>query len=138
MALMSNHFLNTHNQLPSGILTSILYIFGQWKLWRNCVNVKVRLGLCCSPMRLTTPGYRTQISYAIGVSKIDENRCKQTLASLPCFWTYRQSQFTVIMNLPQNTAYAHGSEYIKKYRIALLLCIFETSAPINVLFKLNK
>ena len=23
------------------------------------------------------------------VSKIDENRCKQTLSSLPCFWAYR-------------------------------------------------
>ena len=60
----------------------------------------------------------------IDVSKIDENRCKQTLASLPCFWAYRLSQFTVIMNLPQNTVYARGSEYV---RIASLLCIFETS-----------
>ena len=31
-------------------------------------------------------------------SKIDENRCKQTLASLPWFY------------LPQITAYVHGSE----------------------------
>ena len=68
-------------------------------------------------------------------SKIDENRCKQTLASLPCFGAYRQSQFTVITNLPQNSIilYMHvvvNTSYLpvyKKYRIALLLCIFETS-----------
>ena len=27
----------------------------------------------------------------IGVSKIDDNRCKQTLASLPCFGAFRYS-----------------------------------------------
>ena len=48
----------------------------------------------------------------IDVSKIDENHCKQTLAGLPCFWVYRYSQFTVIMHLTQNTAYACGSEYL--------------------------
>ena len=48
----------------------------------------------------------------IDVSKIDENCYKQTLASLPCFGAYRKSQFTVIMSLPQNTAYAHCSKYI--------------------------
>ena len=48
----------------------------------------------------------------IDVSKIDVNRCKQTQLGLPCFWAYRYSQFTVIMNQPQNTACARGSEYV--------------------------
>ena len=52
------------------------------------------------------------VVYHTDVSKIDENRCKQTPASLPCCGTNRWSQFTVIMNLPQNTAYACGSEYV--------------------------
>ena len=34
---------------------------------------------------------------SIDVSKIDENRCKQTLAIRPCFWGIQ-------MSLPQNTA----------------------------------
>ena len=45
------------------------------------------------------------------VSKIDENRCKLTL-----FWGiqvfFNSLKFTVIMNLPQNTAYASDSEYV--------------------------
>ena len=48
----------------------------------------------------------------IDVSKTDENRCKQILTSLPCFGTYRLSQFTVIMSLQQNTAYAYDIEYV--------------------------
>ena len=53
----------------------------------------------------------------IVVLKIDENRCKQTLASLPCFGAYRSSQFTVIINLPQNTAYARGCKYLTFTRL---------------------
>ena len=49
------------------------------------------------------------------VSKIDKNRCKQTLASLSCFLGIQvasAAQYTDIMNLPQNTAYARGSGYV--------------------------
>ena len=53
-----------------------------------------------------------QVSSSIDVTKIDENRCKKTLAGLPCFWGYRKSQFTVIRNLPQNTANACTSDYV--------------------------
>ena len=47
--------------------------------------------------------------HTIDVSKIDENRCKQTLANLPFLGLQVVS---VIMNLPQNTAYARGSKYV--------------------------
>ena len=44
-----------------------------------------------------------ELTYII-LSKINENRCKQTLASLPSFWACRWSQFTVILNLQQHVA----------------------------------
>ena len=52
------------------------------------------------------------IKKKLDVSKINENRCKQTLASIPGFWAYRKFQVTVLVNLPQNTAYARGSECV--------------------------
>ena len=41
-----------------------------------------------------------KLIYSTDVSKIETNTGEFTL------------QFTVIMNLPQNAAYAHGSEYV--------------------------
>ena len=45
--------------------------------------------------------------YSTILSKIDENRCKQTLAS--SFWACRKSQFTVILNPSRITAYTVNS-----------------------------
>ena len=70
---------------------------------------------------------------SIIVSKIDKNRCKQKLASLP--WACRSSQFSVILNQPRITAYVVNRHALptvpvyKKTRIASLLCIFETTIP---------
>ena len=66
------------------------------------------------------------------VAKIDENRCKQTLASLSCFWAYSWSQFIVIMTyhrILQMHVVVNSSSLpvYKKDRIASLLSIFETS-----------
>ena len=38
---------------------------------------------------LSPVGRKYSLSPPIDVSKIDENHCKQALASLPCFWANR-------------------------------------------------
>ena len=54
-----------------------------------------------------------------GVSKIDYNRCKLALASLPVFVHTDSLSFTVILNLQQKTAYARGSENV------IFTCVYE-------------
>ena len=75
---------------------------------------------CCIvlPVRLEPKTLPSQCKLKYRV--IFDNPCKQTLANLPCFWSHRQSQFTVIMNLPQNTEYAFSGEYMM-----LFTCLFK-------------
>ena len=65
-------------------------------------------------------------------SKIYENRCKQTLASLAWFWACRWAQFTVMLNLLYRLLHrvavnSHALPVHKKNRITSLLFIFQTT-----------
>ena len=71
-----------------------------------------------------------QYKTCTGVSKIDEDRCKQTLASVTLFWgvqvvsIYRYNEPTIILHMHV------VSPVYQKYRITSLRCIFETSVYI--------
>ena len=71
------------------------------------------------------------------VSKIDENRCKQTRASLPYFG--RAGSISLQLYLTYNrllhvrvAVNSHALPVHKKNRITSLLCIFETIIHVSV------
>ena len=109
------------SQLLSKTLTCKLHLSILKLIAHSCINPILWIGLI----------HKWSIN-STDVSKMDENRCKQTLASLP-FWGiqvvliysyYESTTEKLHMNVVVNTSSLPVSN---KYRIASLLCIFETS-----------